>query len=493
MPKPSTSRLRHPIILAGLICAVFFFVYTSHSLHRHDSYNSHAFDLGIYTQITYLYSQAELPYSTLKHMILLADHFGPILAILSPIYRLFPNPITLLILQSLFVSLSGLPIYLIACDKLKKPLISSLITIAYLSSPGIFSAVYFDFHLATISVLPLSLILLTWHFQKWRLYWLTLILSLLFKEDIPIFILGLGIYQLFNKQTRLGLATIIFAAFSFYLIKFQLMPFLWPGTSLSYIDSSTLPITNPIDMAIITLTHPSIIPNTFFNSSIKTSTFEILFRQFGFLSLLDPLSWLTVIPYLFLRFSSNLTQLWTNNFHHNANLIPFLAVSAIMAIARFRLNLKAVSLLLIFGILTGGLNPYSTFWTALQTSQQRLPQYNYIQQALSTLPPNAAISAQSPLVPRLSNRVKIYLYPEIYDADFIVLNSNLDSYPLPKPDLLNRIKILANSPFWKIYQQSFGLIIFSKVDYPPEVKKESVARVSRMAVTFTAPGTMTSF
>lgn len=147
------------LILPGLLTAIFIIIFSLYSLNRHFSFNSHAFDLGIYTQAIYLYSQNLTPFSTLKHMILLADHFGLILLLLSPIYKLFPIASTLLVLQAIFVAVSSIPIYFIALDKLKNVTVSFLITLSYLTSVGILSGINFDFHLTTISVLPLSLIL----------------------------------------------------------------------------------------------------------------------------------------------------------------------------------------------------------------------------------------------------------------------------------------------------------------------------------------------
>lgn len=445
-----------------LLCLLFLTVYFSHSLNRHNSYNSHAFDLGIYTQITYLYSQGLTPYSSLKHMNLLADHFGPILAIISPLYRLFPNPVTLLFIQSLFVSLSAIPIYLIALDKLKNKLVATIITVAYLSSPGIFSAVFFDFHLATISVLPLSFMLFFWHFKHWRLYWLTQAISILFKEDIPIFVLGLGLYQLFTKQRYQGLFTILFALSSFYLIKFQIMPFLWKDAASGYINSSILPLDSPVDMLLLFFTRPTIFLDQFFGAEVKLNTLTGLYSQFGFLAFLNPLSLLTVIPYLFLRFSSTMTQLWTNNWHHNANLIPFLAISTIYAIYRFHLSNKAVIILISVSMFLGGLSPHSPVWSALQSTQNRYPQFDYLSSTVVIIPPNASVSAQSPLVPRLSNREYIYLYPEIYDAEYIVLDPALSAYPLTNDDLKNRINALSESKDWTLIRKEKTLLIFQK-------------------------------
>lgn len=453
--------LRSNITPALLLAFLFFILFTYYSVYKHLTFQTSAFDLGIYSQATYLYSQYLSPFSTLKHMIILGDHFGPILALVSPIYNLFPNSVTLLVLQAGFVALSSIPIFLIAQDKLKNKFLSLLITLAYLTSPGILAAINFDFHLATISTLPLSLILYAWYFKKWRLYWLMLIFSLFFKEDIPLFIFGLGIYQICQKKL-MGFATTAFAMLSFYLIEFQLMPYFAPLNKGSYLSTSMLPLTDPSALVFLLFTHPTVYSDLLFNSQAKINTIDLLYRQFAFFSVLSPLSWLTAFPSLYLRFTSTQPHLWGNMFHHNANLTPFLAVSAIFSITKFNIPKNVVFGLLIFFLIFGSLSPRSFIWKIPQLNIQNRFNYEYINKSLQTISPNSAISAQSPLVPHLSNREKIYLYPEVLDAEYIILDTSLDAYPLEAEKYLASINDLKKSPSWEIIQTNKNLIIFKK-------------------------------
>ena len=445
------------------LTAFFTYLYFTHSLYRHLSFNSHAFDLGIYTQISYLYAFGVNGFSTLKHMNLMADHFGPILMLLSPIYRIFPNSITLLFIQSLFVSLSCIPIYLIAYDKIKSHLFSITICLSYLTSAGLLSAISFDFHLTTISVLPLSMILFFWYFKRWKMYWAMLYISLLFKEDLPLFILGLGFFQLLRKQIKVGLFTIIFALISFFVIKFIIMPFMWAGANTKYIETSILPLTDPVSMIGLVILRPTIFIDILFNSTEKMSTITALYQPFAYLPLLSPLNWLTVIPYLFLRFSSNYIQMWTTDWHHNANLIPFLTVSTIFVVAKIKIISRKICLLLIMLALLGGLSPLGFLWHTSSLPFQNLSRFSYINNSIASIPKIASISAQSPLVPRLANREKIFLFPDIYDAEYIVLDSSLNSYPMNPAELKQKINDLEKSSHWKIFVKNKTLIIFQKI------------------------------
>lgn len=456
------NRIFHNIyFLPTLIFIIFTLIFSLNSLYHHFTYNTNTFDLGIYSQIIYRYSHSFNLYSPLKHMILLADHFEPILIVLSPIVKFFPASQTLLIIQALFVSLSAIPLYLICLDKTKSTLLSFLLIISYLTSKGILSAMNFDFHSSTISVLPISLILFFWYFQKWKLYWFTLVFSLLFKEDLPIFIAGLGIYQILNVQKTLGLKTLLFAITSFYLIKFKLMAMLWTGGAQSYIETSTLPLNDPFTLLILFFTKPFIFIDQIFNNPVKITTVIDLNSTFALLPLLSPFFWLTVFPDLYLRFTSTYMQIWTTNFHHNANLIPFLVVSTVIVIVNYKIPQKPIILLLVILLLFGGLNPKSIFWSIFHANFANIKTYEYIDKALLNIPSNAKISAGSSIIPHLIDRDYVYMYPEVIDADYIIIDPTLSSYPLENEDLVNNIDNLIKSPNWQV-EKIKNLYIFKK-------------------------------
>lgn len=449
-------------ILPSLLAILFVLLFSLHSLSRHLNFNSHALDLGIHSQAIYLFSKNLLPFSSILHMPYLADHFGLIMFFFSPIYILFPSAATILVLQSILVALSSIFIYLIALDKTKNVLLTFLITLSYLASPSIASAINFDFHLATISVFPLSLMLYAWHYKKPILYWSALFLSITFKEDVQVFIFGLGIYQLIKKQYAQGLATISFAATTFYLIKFQVMPFFWSGVENLDIGTSILPLNDPFALIYLFFLRPNIFLDQFFNSPVKLNTIDFVYRQFAFLSLASPLSWLTVFPALFLRFSSSATHFWTSSFHYNTNLIPFLAVSAAYAIKKFQIPTIPAIILLFFFLITGGLAPNSLIWRTIQKPFSDPLRFQYIQSSIEDIPSESSVSAQSPLVPHLANRKNIYMFPEIYDSEYIVLDTSLSSYPLTPAELNRKISFLKKSKYWRVKNEIKSLVVFQK-------------------------------
>ena len=105
--------------IAIFICLLFFLAYSTLALNKHAHFLS-GYDLAIVDQIVWKYSQFKLPITTVHSYAstsLLTDHLEIIYILLAPFYWIFNYAVTLIILESLLVSLSGMPIFLLAKHK----------------------------------------------------------------------------------------------------------------------------------------------------------------------------------------------------------------------------------------------------------------------------------------------------------------------------------------------------------------------------------------
>src|SRR5699024_9548716 len=75
-----------------------------------------SWDLAIFEQAIRGYANLGAPIVDIKgpgyHQ--LGDHFSPLLALVAPVYRLFPGPVTLLVVQCVLVAVSVVPLTLVA-------------------------------------------------------------------------------------------------------------------------------------------------------------------------------------------------------------------------------------------------------------------------------------------------------------------------------------------------------------------------------------------
>ncbi|MEK6852625.1 MAG: DUF2079 domain-containing protein, partial [Nanoarchaeota archaeon] len=92
------------ILFAWII--ILFVLYSMLSIVRHNNFQSGAYDLGLYDQSIWQYSQFQIPYSTIKNRIVLGDHLALTLPILSPLFWVWDDARMLLIFQAFWVSIS---------------------------------------------------------------------------------------------------------------------------------------------------------------------------------------------------------------------------------------------------------------------------------------------------------------------------------------------------------------------------------------------------
>ncbi len=71
-----------------------------------------SWDLGIFTEAVKQYGHFHLPVVAIRGagFDLLGDHFHPAVAVPGPVFRLFPSPVTLLVIQALLTAVSVVPI-----------------------------------------------------------------------------------------------------------------------------------------------------------------------------------------------------------------------------------------------------------------------------------------------------------------------------------------------------------------------------------------------
>ncbi|MCS7001904.1 MAG: DUF2079 domain-containing protein, partial [Dehalococcoidia bacterium] len=147
------SRVPRPNLLAwaalGALVVGYLSVIGRLSVQRHDAFKSHAYDLGIFTQVVWNTSQGRWFQNTvmIEHAEnLLGQHFAPIFLALAPLYWVWPDPRVLLIVQSLALALGAVPVFLFARRRLGSAGMALALAAAYLLLPALHYINFYDFH-----------------------------------------------------------------------------------------------------------------------------------------------------------------------------------------------------------------------------------------------------------------------------------------------------------------------------------------------------------
>jgi uncharacterized membrane protein len=218
------------VVLLVLAVLVYTVTFSTSSVLKHNAFNSFTFDLGIMSQVLWNTAHGRLfelsldrPLDTELVGSYLGNHVRPILLFIAPLYRLWPDPRLLLILQSIALGAGAVPLYWIARRELKSPWLQGSLIVSYLLYPALGYLNLYDFHPIALSV-PF-LLFAYWALLEGRsmVFWAMVLLSLATKEEMVVPLAAFGLYCLVRPQWRrkglwLLILTAVWAALCFVII-----------------------------------------------------------------------------------------------------------------------------------------------------------------------------------------------------------------------------------------------------------------------------------
>lgn len=213
-----------------VLSAVFMLVFAALAMAmRYYKLCTPAFDFGIFTQMFENMKDGFGPITTVERNYELshfAVHFSPAYYLMLPFYMLFPHPVTLQVLQGLFITSGIIPVFLIARKYGFSLIHSSLFSAIYALYPAFTGGCSYDIH--ENCMLPAFLLWLIWAIEREKTIPMLVfaLLTLLVKEDAAVYVAVIGLYLLLSdrsKKTRtlgaviFGVACIYFFAVCTYL------------------------------------------------------------------------------------------------------------------------------------------------------------------------------------------------------------------------------------------------------------------------------------
>ncbi len=275
--------------------AIYFVAFSLLTCLRYLSMTPAAMDLGVFENALWRISHGEL-----ARLLESYTHTMPILVFPALVYRLFPHPFTMLILQSGALALAGYLAFRLARVHLK-PFPAMVVGLVFLLHPGTSWLNLFDFHPECLwPALFFGAAIALERKKPW--VFLTMgILLVLVKEPLMLSAAALGIYALWTRKARLqGGILMLLGIAAFCLSVFYLIP--------SLMDKA----------------YPYYAAYQEFNPRYIPAKLVYLINILGpsaFVPLASPLELLPAIPHALASFASNNPTHFSIRYQYSASLV----------------------------------------------------------------------------------------------------------------------------------------------------------------------------
>jgi uncharacterized membrane protein len=504
----SQSRISIPTILLWLLILAYVLFFSAYSLQRHATLNTFAADLSYIDQPMWNTLHGRFLERTLddRQAPRVAEHFEPIIVAIALVFYVWDDVRAILIIQTVALALGALPVYWIAREQLARVTgressdwLPLAFVVIYLMFPAVQAANVADFHADPFIVAPLLFAFWYATQRSYRAMWVWAIVAMLVKENLPTLTFMLGLHLLVGRESRnqgLGQSEKTTSRFSDFL----LTPRRLHGLGLMVVSViwfylATFLVVAPLARQVYGGDGPIYLSSRYarFGGGATellaqfTDTLALLrepdrlryvgglLASVGWLAVLAPEYLLLGLPVLVANMFSNFPGQYSGEQHYSAPLAPAFVIAAIYGFQRLSclssdrfgvipLGRYAATPLIIWLLAFSLGYHYLRGWTPLARDfdwPQRTAHHRLLARFADQIPPTASLSTTPPLHPHLAHRERIYVFPTVADADFVLLDvsGRTDAHP---NDIRAAFETLLHSDGYGVVDAADGYVLLSR-------------------------------
>lgn len=417
-PRPFPTG---PIIVLGVAMLLYVFVFGTLTWRQQSRFGTFGFDMGIYDQGIWLVSRLKEPFVTVRGLNYFGHHVNLITLLFVPAYWLGAGPHFLYIVETLWLAAAAIPVYLLGRYYLESAWLAVALGIAYLLQPAVQWINWWHFHPDALIILPLLFAYWLALTGRWRWFTVAVAAALLSKEDAAMAVFVLGLIVAWKHNRRIGFITAASALAWFLLATRVIIPTANGGVGPFYEDFFPGLGNSLGEIAWNSVRHPSRVWRLAIEES-RLIYYGKLLAPVAFLAVAGAPGFLIAIPQLAVNVASGHAGLHDIRYHYSAIIVAGIFIGVVQAIARMsgsrrwvRVGLCTVVLAAAFvGNVLWSPSPISAkydtgVWAAAS------PRHDAMRRALRLVPDDAGVSASYHLVPHLTQRERIYEWPNPWD------------------------------------------------------------------------------
>jgi uncharacterized membrane protein len=471
---------RAPLLALAVLFTLYVVVFGTLTWMQQSNFGTFGFDMGIYDQGIWLLSRFHNPFDTVRGLNFFAHHVNVIAIAFVPFYWLGAGPHFLYMIETIWMALGALPVFLLARDRLGSRWLPVGLAASYLLYPSLEWINWWHFHPDALIITPL---LFAWWLasrRSWRWFAVAVAIALLCKEDAALAVAALGLALIIRGKRRAGAFTCLAGVGWFLLATKAIIPIANGGSSPFYIKELFPGFGDSLGaIAINLITHPGHFLSLVTQPDRLTYYRELL-APVAFMPLAALEVLLIGIPQAAVNSISGHALTHDIRYHYSSIVIAAVFVATVESCARLggRVLIRRV----LVGVVVATSLAANVAWSPSPISRQyhsgiwatSQPRHQIVREALKRVPAGVGVSATYYLVPHLTHRVHIYEFPNPWvptnwgangenppspsSADYLVLDTTLNG---SQQGLYERL-VRAGGPFRVVYDVD-GIVVARRV------------------------------
>jgi uncharacterized membrane protein len=407
----------------------------------------------------------------------LGSHVDPFLALLTPIWIVWPSPLALAFAQIAIVSTGALPVFWLGRRHLGSDNAAGLLALAYLAYPWVATSAGAAIHPVSFAI-PFYLFCV-WFLDSDRLvpFGVFAVLAMSTGELMGLPIAMLGIWYAWSRGRRSAGAAIAIAGAAWTSIAVLLVVPHFAGESSAFYGFYDEVGGSPQGLIRMLFTDPGAIAGALLESHDLAYLIWLTVPLLG-LFFLAPALAAVAVPQLLANTLSDFRSMSDPRYHSVAAVIPFLIAATVFGISRLdagRRTIAAAAVLTCSALLALFVAPWprAVGGAPLDARARVAPaRIAALRAALDLVPADARVSTTNIPGAQLSSRRYVYSVPFVERADWVVLDLRDPWVVRTNSPILNRdpaavnalVRRLERDPGWQKVLERERVFVFRRVD-----------------------------